>query len=108
LLWALGADVGDPAIVPPAIFLFTALELVTLPFGAALSRRWERAADRFSIELTGDPAAYERLHYGLARDNVADLDPPRAYYLAFHGHPTAPERIAAARAASKKAAAVQR
>ena len=100
VLWALGADVGDPGIVPVAAALFTALELAALPLGAALSRRWERAADRFSIELTGDPAAYERLHYGLARENLADLSPPRAYYLAFHGHPTAPERIAAARKTS--------
>jgi STE24 endopeptidase len=100
LLWAFGWDVADPTIVPRAIFLFTLLELVALPLGAALSRSWERAADRFSIELTGDPAAYERLHVGLARDNVSDLDPPRAYYLVFHGHPTAPERIAAARAVS--------
>jgi hypothetical protein len=38
-----------------------------------------------------------RLHFGLARDNVADLEPPRAWHLVFHGHPTAPERIAAAR-----------
>jgi STE24 endopeptidase len=97
VLWALGADVRDPGIVPVAIALFTALELAALPLGAALSRRWERAADRFSIDLTGDPAAYERLHYGLARENLADLDPPRAYHLAFHGHPTAPERIAAGR-----------
>jgi STE24 endopeptidase len=96
-LWALGADAGDPRIVPIATALFAALELAVLPLGAALSRRWERVADRFSIELTGDPAAYERLHYGLARENLADLSPPRAYYLAFHGHPTAPERIAAAR-----------
>jgi STE24 endopeptidase len=96
-LWALGADAADPGIVPIATALFAALELAVLPLGAALSRRWERVADRFSIDLTGDPAAYERLHYGLARENLADLSPPRAYYLAFHGHPTAPERIAAAR-----------
>ena len=100
LLWALRADVADPGIVPVAILLFTGLELVALPLGAALSRSWERAADRFSIELTGDPAAYERLHHGLALDNMADIEPPRAYYLAFHGHPTAPERIAAGRKTS--------
>jgi STE24 endopeptidase len=103
LLWALGFDVADPEIVPPALVLFTVLELVMLPLGAAISRGWERAADRFSIELTGDPVAYQRLHYELARDNLSDLDPPRVYYLAFHGHPTAPERIAAARAASQDA-----
>jgi STE24 endopeptidase len=98
VLWAVGADVDDPGVVPLAMFLFTALELAGLPLGAALSRRFERSADRFSLDLTADPAAYERLHADLARENVADLDPPRAYHLAFHGHPTPPERIAAGRA----------
>jgi STE24 endopeptidase len=96
---ALGVSgVRDPGIVPFAVFLFTALELTGLPLGAALSRRFERAADRFSLELTGDPAAYERLHVDLARENVVDLAPPRAYHLALHGHPTPPERVAAGRA----------
>jgi Zn-dependent protease with chaperone function len=98
VLWALVSDPGDPGIVPFAVFLFTALELASIPFGAALSRRFERAADRFSLELTDDPEAYERLHVDLARENLADLDPPRAFYLALHSHPTPPERIAAGRA----------
>jgi Zn-dependent protease with chaperone function len=95
VLWGLGLDVADPGVVPAAVLVFTALELASLPLGATISRAWERGADRFSIDLTGDAEAYRRLHYGLARDNLADLDPPRAYHLAFHGHPTAPERLAA-------------
>ena len=98
VLWALAADPGDPGIVPFAVFLFTALEVATMPFFAALSRRFERAADRFSLDLTNDPEAYERLHAELARDNLADLDPPRAFHLAMHSHPTPAERIAAGRA----------
>jgi STE24 endopeptidase len=98
VLWALVADPGDPSIVPLAVFLFTALELASIPFGAALSRRFERTADRFSLELTDDPESYERLHVELARENLADLDPPRAFQVALHSHPTPPERIAAGRA----------
>jgi STE24 endopeptidase len=97
LLWAVGPPASEPEVVPFALFLFAVLELASLPLGAAVSRSWERAADRFSMELTGDPEAYVRLHHGLARDNLGDLDPPRAWHLVFHGHPTAPERIAAAR-----------
>src|ERR671925_965437 len=89
---------GDPGVVPFAIFLFTLLDLAALPFGATLSRRFERTADRFSLELTGDADAYESTHLVLARENLADLDPPRLYHLALHGHPTAPARIAAGRA----------
>jgi Zn-dependent protease with chaperone function len=91
-----GAD--DPGVVPFAVFLFTALDLVATPLGAALSRRLERTADRFSLELTNDPEAYETTHVGLARENLSDLDPPRLYHLALHGHPTTPERVAAGRA----------
>ena len=98
LLWALADDPGDPGIVPFAVFLFTALELASMPFLAALSRSFERAADRFSLDLTDDPGAYERLHAELARENLADLDPPPAFHLALHSHPTPGERIAAGRA----------
>lgn len=103
LLWAFAPDPADPGVVPFAVFLFTALELATMPFLAALSRRFERAADRFSLDLTDDPEAYERLHAELARENLADLDPPRAFHLALHSHPTPAERIAAGRAWKREA-----
>lgn len=96
---ALGVSgAGDPEVVPFAIAFITALDLAGVPFWTAMSRRFERSADRFSLELTRDPAAYEAVHRGLALANLADLDPPRLYYLALHGHPTATERIAAGRA----------
>jgi STE24 endopeptidase len=88
---------GDPRILPFVFFSGLALELLALPALAALSRRYERAADRASLDLTGEPAVFEDAHRELARSNVSDLDPPRVVYLALFTHPTAPERIAAAR-----------
>jgi STE24 endopeptidase len=106
LLDALGlSGPQDPGVVPFAVLLFTALDLAATPLGAALSRRFERTADRFSLELTNDPEAYEATHIGLARENLSDLDPPRLYYLVLHGHPTARERVAAGRAWKKALAA---
>ena len=70
--------------------------LASLPALTAISRRWERAADRYSLELTGDHAAYESAFLRLARTNLADLDPPRLLYLLLFTHPTPPERLAAA------------
>ena len=67
---------------------------VALPFETWLSRRWERVADRFALELTRDPEAMERMHRRLALANLADLDPPRPVYLLLFTHPTPPERIA--------------
>ena len=85
---------GDPRISPFVLLVAAGLELLSLPFGSALSRRWERVADRLSLELTGDLAAFEAVHIGLARSNLADLDPPRAAYLFLFTHPTPAERLA--------------
>jgi STE24 endopeptidase len=94
-LWlVLGERVASPRELPVALLVLTALELLALAPGSALSRRWERAADRYSIELTGDLVAYERAHVELAKKNLSDLQPPRLAYLLLFGHPTPPERLA--------------
>ena len=109
LLWALlrwpeqraqiGATggAGDPRVVPFVLLLAATVQILSMPLGAALSRRWEREADRFSLELTHDLATFEDTHRSLATVNLADLDPPRPIYLALFSHPTAVERIEAAR-----------
>jgi STE24 endopeptidase len=99
VLWAvLGTRVAEPQTLPEALLLLFALELVALPAGSWLSRRWERAADRCSLDLTGEPAAFARAHTELARRNLSDLEPPRVVYLFIFSHPTPPERLALGRA----------
>ena len=88
---------GDPRVVPFVLLVATLLQLVGMPLLAALSRTWESAADRFSLELTGDVKIFEDSHRALALSNLADLDPPRAVYLAMFSHPTPPDRIEAGR-----------
>src|SRR4051794_24528860 len=85
--------VARPAPHDAALVIFVAalLELATLPLVSAVSRRWERAADRFSLRQTGDRSAFVRLHRRLALANLADLDPPRVLYLWTWSHPTARE-----------------
>ncbi len=95
---AVGAGgAGDPRVAPFLLLVGLTLELLALPLAAALSRRWERAADRFSLEVTGDPESFETAHRELAAANLSDLQPPRALYLLTFTHPTPVERIAAAR-----------
>jgi len=104
LLGAIGASgPGDPRATPFLFLVSAVLELVALPLGSALSRRWEREADRFSLELTRDPEAFEAAHRRLATANLADLDPPRAVYALLFSHPTPSERITAARAWARAA-----
>ena len=84
----------DAALV---LLLGTLLELPAAPLGAALSRRWERAADRFSLAVVGDARIFEALHRRLALANLADLQPPKWLYYALFTHPTPPQRLAAAK-----------
>jgi STE24 endopeptidase len=96
LLWA-ALGTPQPGDFPEAALLFTGVELAALPLLSAISRRWERQADRQSLELTGDRDAFARAHVALARKNLSDLDPPRLAYLMLFTHPTPPERLALAR-----------
>ncbi len=95
VLWAvLGTRVALPRTLPETLLLLLVLELAALPAGAWLSRRWERAADRCSLDLTGEPDAFTRAHLGLARRNLAELEPPRLAYFFLFSHPAPPERLA--------------
>jgi STE24 endopeptidase len=89
---------GDPRTLPEALLVLLALELAALAPGAWLSRRFERAADQCSLDLTEEPSAFARAHLELARRNLADLEPPRLVYLLLFSHPTPPERLALGRA----------
>ena len=101
LLAAIGATgPGDPRVIPFVLLLGGCLEALLSPLGSALSRRWERQADAFSLALTRDPETFESTHRRLALANLSDLAPPRLVYLAWFTHPTAPERIVEARRAS--------
>jgi STE24 endopeptidase len=80
----------DTALI---LLLGLGLELALLPLGNALSRHFERAADRFSLDLTGDTAAYRALHHGLATANLSDLSPPKWLYYWLFSHPTPLERL---------------
>jgi STE24 endopeptidase len=99
LLWALlGSRSASPSELPLVLLVSYGLALLVSAPASALMRRWERVADRFSLELTGDLPSFERTHLELARRNLGDLAPPRLAYLMLFTHPTAPERLALGRA----------
>src|SRR5581483_7521193 len=99
VLWALlGTRIGRPRTLPEALVLLVGLELLALPALSWLSRRFERVADRCSLDLTESPSAFARAHVELARRNLTDLEPPRLVYLLLSSHPTPPERLALGRA----------
>jgi Zn-dependent protease with chaperone function len=87
----------EPSDAAFVILVANLLELATLPFLTAVSRRWERAADRFSLLLVPRWDVFEGLQRRLARANLADLEPPKWLYRAVFTHPTPPERLRDAR-----------
>jgi len=98
-VWAvLGSKVASPDELPAALLVLAVLEFAGLAPGSGLSRRWERVADTFSLDLTRDVESFGRTHVELARKNLSDLEPPRLAYVLLFSHPTPPERIALGRA----------
>jgi STE24 endopeptidase len=70
--------------------------LLSRPLLNALSRRNERRADRFALELTGRPAAFIAAVRRIAAQNLVEEHPSPAAYVIFHTHPTPEERMRAA------------
>lgn len=83
--------------LPVVMLLVLASEAVIAPFFTALSRRYERQADAFAIEVTEDAPTFVRMMAGLARTNLSDLKPPKLAYVFLFSHPTPPERLASVR-----------
>jgi STE24 endopeptidase len=88
---------GDPRATPLILLTGGFLRILGMPALSALSRRLELAADRFSLNMIGDLEVFESSHRSLAVSNLSDLDPPWLVYVMMFSHPTAPQRIAAAR-----------
>jgi STE24 endopeptidase len=66
----------------------------------AVSRRAERRADRFAMDLVEDPRAQIAFQRDICVRNVAEPEPPRWVRVVFGSHPTTLERIAMAEAAA--------
>lgn len=90
---------GGPRTLAGIPALALSLGVVGLPLSlvsAYYSRRRERAADAFGVEVAGDPEAFARALEGLCRTNLAEHWPPRLVGLRA-SHPAPGERIARAR-----------
>lgn len=87
------AGPADVAGIPLFLLAMFVLSLASLPIQNAISRTFERQADRTSLELTGNASAFIRSEVQLARSNLADLAPPRLVVWLLYTHPPVAERI---------------
>jgi STE24 endopeptidase len=93
-------DAGDPAGLPLLLLAAGAVSLVMMPVAHAVSRAYERSADRFALDLTRNPGAFISAMRRLAAQNLVEEDPSKLVQWLFYSHPPITERIAAARAFS--------
>jgi len=87
---------ADVAGMPLLVLTTGAVSFVMLPLAHAMSRAFERSADRFALALTRNPAAFVSAMRRLAAQNLAEEHPSRLVQILFYSHPPVRERIAAA------------
>jgi STE24 endopeptidase len=92
------AGVHDPAGIPLVLLAAGAVMLVSRPIALAISRAYERSADRFALALTRNPAAFVSAMRRLSVQNLAEEQPSRLTQWLFYSHPPVRDRIAAAQA----------
>ena len=88
--------VGDIAGLPLLLLAAGAVSLVMVPAAHAMSRAFERNADRFALDLTRNPGAFISAMRRLSAQNLAEEHPSRIVQWLFYSHPTVRDRIAAA------------
>ncbi len=90
---------ADPAGLPWLALVLLGLGLAVTPLANAFSRRIERQADDFALDLTGDAEGFVGAMERLAALNLAERRPPRLEELLLFSHPSVDRRIARARRA---------
>lgn len=90
--------IDDVAGLPLLVLTAGAVSLLMVPLAHAMSRAYERRADRFALDLTGNPAAFISAMRRLGAQNLAEDRPSRVVQWLFYSHPPLRERIAAAEA----------
>ncbi|MCP4268024.1 MAG: M48 family metallopeptidase [Candidatus Brocadiaceae bacterium] len=86
-------SIGDIAAFPVVCIILATSGFVLLPIQNAISRRFERACDRYAIEKTNDPESFISTMDKLAEQNLADRTPNRFVELFFYSHPSISKRI---------------
>jgi STE24 endopeptidase len=99
LLHRAGASaLGDPRSLALLMLVGLLGTLGCRPVLLAVSRRIEVRADLHALNLTADPRTFVALQRRLAIANLSELYPHPVRHALSGSHPTAPQRIAAARA----------
>ncbi len=91
------AHVSEIAAIPVLFLYLSLFSLVTMPLSNALSRLYEREADRYALDATRNREAFISTMEKLADMNLADRNPNPVTEFMFYSHPSIKKRIAFAR-----------
>ncbi|MBB6344124.1 M48 family metallopeptidase [Nonomuraea muscovyensis] len=92
------ASMADPRAAGVLLGLVSLAGVLSGPAQNVVSRHVEARADVHALDLTRAPATFVAMQNRLASANLSDLSPDVVEYVLYASHPTAPERIALARA----------
>jgi STE24 endopeptidase len=84
---------SDVAGLPYLLAVAAVVSALALPVQNTLSRYGERQADRFSLAVSQEPAAFIALFEKLAEQNLSVVDVPEWEEFVFYTHPTIAERM---------------
>ena len=90
--------IHDVAGLPLLLLSFVGVGLVVMPLVNWISRRYERRADRFALEMTGLVGSLISAMERLAAMNLSELEPHPLVEALFHSHPSPASRIRDAKA----------
>lgn len=90
-------DITHVATLPLLLLALFAFSLVTMPLTNAISRHFERQADHYALDATGDAAAFIEAMERLADQNLANSEPHPMIEFLLHSHPSISRRVALAR-----------
>ena len=71
--------------------------MMMIPAAHAMSRAFERKADRFALRLTRNPGAFISAMRRLGAQNLAEDNPSKLVQWLFYSHPPVRDRIDDAR-----------
>jgi STE24 endopeptidase len=74
-------------------FVFSIVSFPFTPVFSAFSRRHEREADRFAVELAPKPESLATSLIKLSKDNLSNLHPHPLYAAIYYSHPPVVERV---------------
>jgi|SRR6185369_1196712 len=84
---------ADVANLPLLILMMTVLSLLVLPGVNYFSRRLEKSADLYALDVTGDALAFVSSMEKLAEINLANKKPNKFIEFVFYSHPCVEDRI---------------